>query len=200
MPLGLAGDQQVVGPDRGPAGLEGRSDLAGRPGVLVSEREQLERAGEERLEAPQARLPAGALGGAVPQFEGRDRGDGDVLALLDDLLQVEADLLGVAVDDRDAGAGVQQVGHSEHRACRGGRLVAALGHERLRIAPVQLREPLGHVGDQRFEQDPAAHPPDADPVTREPELVREPDGLAAAVAEQSGDAGLRHGASPGVAG
>jgi hypothetical protein len=35
MPAGLAGDRQIVGADRGPTGLEGRPDLAGRPGVLV---------------------------------------------------------------------------------------------------------------------------------------------------------------------
>jgi len=59
----------------------------------VLEGEQLERAGEERLQPPDVGLPARALGGAVPQLEGGGGRDGDVVAPFDGLLQAEADPL-----------------------------------------------------------------------------------------------------------
>ena len=48
--------------------------------------------------------------------------------------------------------------------------------------PVQLGEPRVHVGGNGFEQYSVSHVTHTDPVTRQPELLGQPYGLAAAVA------------------
>src|SRR6266704_3600305 len=84
----------------------------------------------------------------------------------------------------------------EDHAGWGDGLIATLGHERLAVIAVELREPLGHVGHKRLQQDPTSQAANTDAVPGEAELLGQADSLAPAVAEQFGDGGLCHGSPP----
>src|SRR5216117_40676 len=84
------------------------------------------------------------------------------------------------------------------RSCRGdtsrgedlslgcARLMPAVGHEWFRADAIDLGEPVSHVCEHGFHEDPAADAAHADAVPLEPELPRQSDRLTSAIPKELG--------------
>src|ERR1700679_266416 len=70
--------------------------------------------------------------------------------------------------------------------------------ERLGGQLVEFVEPFFRILNERFEEYPLRHAPDADAVSFKPKLARQPDGLAVAVLEELRDVGFGHFRNPRI--
>jgi len=62
--------------------------------------------------------------------------------------------------------------------------MASLGHEWFRPEPVEFGEPLGNIREHRLHENTAPGSAKANTIAFEPELTRQPYGLAPAVTEE----------------
>src|ERR1700689_1262946 len=70
--------------------------------------------------------------------------------------------------------------------------------ERLGVQLVEFVEPFFRILNERFEEHPLRHAPDADAVSFKSKLARQPAGLAAAVREELRDVGFGHFRNPRI--